>query len=246
MSIDLSKVTALSDQYGAWKQVADAIGRVLWSAAKPVSPEGEILDAWDVISSGANIELYSVGNWKPFSLTDGTAVIMEIVALNADTKPDGSKAAITWVSRGVITTHIISSSGSNAGGWVASEMRTWLRGDFYAKLPAEVRNVIRTVNKTFYDFTTKSTLTCEDNVWLPSKREISGNGENSGADYTGYFTSASDRIKYDSSGAAAYWWLRTANTSAYGTGMWSVVGTDGWSTTGSVAGSFGVVLGFCT
>lgn len=31
MSIDLSKVTALSDQYGAWKQVADASGRVIWA-----------------------------------------------------------------------------------------------------------------------------------------------------------------------------------------------------------------------
>lgn len=37
MSVDLSKVTKLSDQYGAWKQVADASGRVLWSAVKPVT-----------------------------------------------------------------------------------------------------------------------------------------------------------------------------------------------------------------
>lgn len=34
MSIDLSKATAISDQYGAWKQIADASGRVLWSAVK--------------------------------------------------------------------------------------------------------------------------------------------------------------------------------------------------------------------
>lgn len=30
MSIDLSKAKAISDQYGAWKQLADASGRVLW------------------------------------------------------------------------------------------------------------------------------------------------------------------------------------------------------------------------
>lgn len=37
MSIDLSKAKAISDQYGAWKQLADASGRVLWSAVKNVT-----------------------------------------------------------------------------------------------------------------------------------------------------------------------------------------------------------------
>ena len=36
MSIDLSKVIALSDQRGAWKQIADASGRVLWKLANKV------------------------------------------------------------------------------------------------------------------------------------------------------------------------------------------------------------------
>lgn len=61
MSIDLSKVTAISDPYGAWKQLADASGRVLWSAVEPVTslvfrPNSDVdvdTTVWALMPSGS-------------------------------------------------------------------------------------------------------------------------------------------------------------------------------------------------
>lgn len=47
MSIDLSNVTAISDQYGPYAQIADASGRVIWSA-KPKIQFVPIVDFGEV------------------------------------------------------------------------------------------------------------------------------------------------------------------------------------------------------
>lgn len=80
MSIDLTKVTGISDQYGAWKQVADAAGNVLWKQ-KP---------------AGATVTITIVGNGGNYA-----SVVIDGVTYNTETTltvPFG--ATITCVATG--------------------------------------------------------------------------------------------------------------------------------------------------
>ena len=214
---------------------------------------GEITDTWEqiqqAIEEGVYATRYATGNYKSITIDGYGDVVMEIVAFNADTKADGSTAAISWVSRGIITTHVMNSTSTNANGWEASEMRSWLQSEVYNALPADVKAAIVSVNKTYYDKTTGETKTCTDKVWIPSAGEIFGNSndtdgcEASGADYTAYFNSTSARIKYNSSGTAAIWWLRSANS--HGSNAFRSVNGSGTIRNNIANTTYGVVLGFC-
>lgn len=209
---------------------------------------------WEEIKAigdaGKASEYFKLGDTKTLTMTDGTTAVMEIVAFDADEKADGSgKAAITWLSKDLIAKRVMNSSDTNANGWAASKMRTWLQSNIYTALPSEVKSSIVTVNKTYYDYTTQSTLTCEDTVWIPSHREVFGNSvnnaslETSGADYTSYFTDNASRIKYYS-GDDIYWWLRSA-TSTGGKRFEIVHYTGASSNNLASQTSTGVALGFC-
>ncbi len=201
-----------------------------------------------ISEAGKADEYFNLGDIKTITLTDGTAVEMEIVAFDADAKADGSTVGITWISKGTVATHAMNSSMSNADGWAASEMRSWLQGDFYITLPDEVKDVIMSVNKTYYDYTTKSTLIIEDNVWVPSYREVYGNSANndsyetSGADYIAFFTDDNSRTKNDYEGSVAGWWLRSASSNNNG---FRNVTPDGACGDYLANLTLGVVLGFC-
>ena len=132
---------------------------------------------------------------------------------------------------------------TNEGGWEATELRSWLRSEIYNTLPQDLKATIVSVNKTFYDYGSKSTLSCEDNLWIPSWREIRGGDshENSGADYSGYFDGSSSRLK------STYWHLRSSVTD--GPKVFCSITPTGYGTepvyvsgNGSVNG---VVIGFC-
>lgn len=204
----------------------------------------EILDSWATIAAGTNISKYNIGDWKSIVLTDGTIVIMEIVAFNADTKTDGTTAAITWISKDIITTHLMHSSSTTKDGWGGSDMRTWLQNDFYATMPNDVKNAIVSVNKTYYDYYgSKSTKSCVDNLWIPSVREMgAGTAETSGAEYTGYFTDKASRVKSNANGVASPWWLRSSQSN-YDFYMLNYAGN---LRNGSRKNANGVVIGFCT
>ena len=215
-----------------------------------------INDSWEEIQAhieaGDYATRYSLGDTKTITLTDGATVVMEIVAFNADTKADGTTSAITWMSKRAVTLHQMNSTETNAGGWEASEMRAWLQNDFYDTLPSDVKGVIESVNKTYYDYATSSTKVCVDSIWIPSYREVVGHRthEDAGVDYTAYFSDADDRIKttYDGCGLS-YWWLRSSRiTKDY---TFAVICPDGncYTDPGDDDGQanvlFGVVFGFC-
>lgn len=223
---------------------------------KPVLPESgvdpdtrEITDTWEqvqqAIEEGVYGNRYQLGDTKSFAMADGTAVAMQIVAFDADNKADGSKAAISWVVQYVITQHSMNTTSTNENGWAASAMRVWLQGEFYDKIPDNVKACIVSVNKTYYDYTTQTTKFCTDNLWLPSAREIFGGTtyEDSGADYTGYFSSNQLRVKYNASGTADNWFLRTAYS---GSSAFRTVYTQGSASYTNASNERGVVVGFCT
>lgn len=208
-----------------------------------------------ISAAGKADEYFNLGDIKTMTLNDGTVVEMQIVAFNADTKSDSNTAAITWISKGVVTRRVMNSDVPLDAGWEGSELRTWLQNDFYATLPLEVQDCIVTVNKTYAHHinlgsgsSAKETNTCEDNVWIPSYREVFGNSynevqyETSGVDYTTFFVNNESRIKLNSEGKTDAWWLRSICD--LGNGGRFVT----WNGSASYYGvdyEYGVVFGFC-
>lgn len=201
---------------------------------------------------GMGDEYFNLGDTKTFTTTDGIEVVMEIIAFDADTKTDGTgTAGITWLSKNIIATRNMNSTASNANGWKESELRAWMQNDFYTVIPLEVKNVIATVNKTYADVTSMSTLSCADNIWIPSVHEVCKYtdyyGEHEGPTYTNYFNEDERRIRYDVNGNPVEWWLRSTHNhySGYKTQFYSIV-SGGYNSMKIANNTYGVVLGFCT
>lgn len=182
----------------------------------PTSEYSTITDSWTqivaAVSDGSYSTKYNVGDTKAISI-NGVDDYMVLIAKDTDDLADGSgKAKTTWLSKGLFATHNMNTQSTNANGWAQSEMRTWLRETILPTLDSVIRSGIKEVTKTYYDKTTSSTLSVSDTVWIPSAREMFGGTsyEDSGCDYTSLFNSSSARIKYNTSGSANYWWLRSA------------------------------------
>ena len=205
---------------------------------------------WDEIKAiseaGKGDEYFNLGDTKTFTTTDGKTIVMEIVAFDADAKADGTgTAGITWLSKYVLASHNMNSTDTNVGGWKDTSLRAWLQSDVYNTLPTDVQNAIAIVSKTYFDYATQSTLSCDDNVWIPSYREVYGDdsAETSGPAYS-CFTDNASRVKYSSSGAKQEYWLRSANYT--GERMFRSIGTYGGWNGPFASGTYYVVLGFCT
>ena len=216
----------------------------------PRSDFSTITDSWEQIfaaeSNGTYSSKYNVGDTKSLEI-NGNTIYMQIAAIDGDDLSDGSgKAKISWLCKNLYTNHNMNSSNTTAGGWASSDMRTYLTNTILPLIPANVRNQIKTVDKTYYDYDSTSTLTSSDSIWIPSTREVcfvnTNLKETSGVQYSSLFTGNNSRIKYNSSGSASNWWLRSANS---GFNFYFV--NDYGSDNNNIASySLGVVFGFCT
>lgn len=220
--------------------------------AQPSLPESgvdpttrEITDSWEqiqiAINEGVHATRYQLGDTKAFTHETYGDVVMQIVAFDADDKADGTgKAAITWVSKDIIAMRSINDAYTETG-WENSDIRTWLRGDFYTALPDDVKTAIVEVKKTYYYNWGSS---CNDTVWLLSMREAFGytDVESSGAEYTSFFSSDATRIK-KYCGTTDGWWLRTPMV--YDQYVHFAVNSNGGLGHTDVDRTVGVVFGFC-
>ena len=215
-----------------------------------------ISDSWEEIASavgdGTYSTKYAVGDSKIVDLGDEGAISMQIVAMDADDKADGSgKAAITWVAKQLLVTKkAMNTTNTNANGYPATDvMRPYLQenGTIWNKLPATLKTLIKPVSKTSYDKTTASDLTSTEKLWIPSAREIFGGTsyEQSGPAYSDIFKDSTSRKRaVFGSSSFANWWLRSAY-SGYDT-YFRRVGSGGNADSSNASNSSGVCLGFCT
>ena len=213
----------------------------------PLSDFSTIKDSWATIAAGTNYANYSVGDIKLIDV-NGTQAYMQLVAKDTDilSSDHSSTAKMTWVTKDILTTHQMNATSTTSGGWGEAEMRTWLRETILPTLPKVVQNNIKTVDKTYRSKSPNDeTLTIEDTIWIPSYKEVGFTNttyvESDGVVYSGIFNSATNRIKYNSSGAADWWWLRSASSSAH----FRNVNSSGGDYGNSASNTFGVVFGFC-
>ena len=206
--------------------------------------------------SGSADKYFSVGDEKTISLTTGEQVTLVILGFDHDDLTSGGKAGMTIGMKNLLaTTYRMNATGTNAGGWDESEMRTSTMATLLSQLPSDLQGVIKQVNKKATAGSQSTSITTSaDKLWLLAEVEVDGTTSAGYADEGEQYeywktvkdgTVAADRIKYlsNGSGSAHGWWLRSPSVSLstsfryfYSTGSVSV---------NSANGTRGVSFGFC-
>ena len=171
----------------------------------------------------------------------------------------GAFAGTTWGMVGVMNAgHRMAATATNAGGWAATEMRTFLNGTIFPELPLWFRKLTKTVQVLSSAGETKaSTVASEDRLFLLSAAEVNDNAAavpycnevDPEAEHIALplFTGNTSRQKktYNGQGAAAgRYWLRSPVASS-ATNFMSVFGNTGYTHTGNAATMSGPVCWLC-
>lgn len=208
---------------------------------------------WDVIGriaeQGLCESVWSVGDEKTISI-GGTNYKIVILGFNHDAYADGSGIApVTFgLKNSLATTYSMNSTDTNSGGWGSSALRTILQSTILNMLPAEVKSLIRNVNKKASAGGQSSTInTHSDNLFLLSEEEVFGTttyakpGE--GTQYE-YYAVTSRRVKtLGDNGSAYYWWERSPDGGA--SYAFCSVTSSGSAGNSGASSSRGVSFGFC-
>ena len=206
--------------------------------------------------SGSADKYFSVGDEKTISLTTGEQVTFVILGFDHDDLTSGGKAGMTIGMKNLLaTTYRMNATGTNAGGWDESEMRTSTMATLLSQLPSDLQGVIKQVNKKATAGSQSTSITTSaDKLWLLAEVEVDGTTSAGYADEGEQYeywktvkdgTVAADRIKYlsNGSGSAYSWWLRSPSVSNSNSfrGILSTGGVSGYSANITR----GVSFGFC-
>lgn len=216
-----------------------------------ISYESNFADnTWDAIikacHSGNVPDTWVAGDNKTMTI-DGVNYQVDIVGKNHDTYTAGGIAPLTFGLHDCYgTKYPMNSSGTNSTGWDGSKMRTETLTAILAKMPVNIQNGIRSINKLTATSGSSSTIkTASDKLFTFSEMEVYGNAAYShsgeGKQYD-YYKAGNSKVKKVGS-TASWWWLRSPRRDR-GNGFCAV------RTSGSVSGfsasdSGGVCFGFC-
>lgn len=223
--------------------------------------------------SGAAKTYFSVGDEKTIELTTGEEITLVILGFNHDDLTGGGKAGITIGMKNLLaTTYRMNATSTNAGGWNNSQMRTSTMATLLSQLPADLRNVIKQVNKKATAGSQSTTITTSvDKLFLFALAELASKTglenstgtsiknnaatyEQEGTQYEYFKNTVGDADIYkacpalvkklsNGGGSANTWWLRSPDL-GYSTTFWYVSPSGG--VIGNIASySCGVSFGFC-
>ena len=193
-------------------------------------------------------ETWKVGDSCNMIINNMTYAI-DIIGKNHDDYADGSgKAPLTFQLHDCYgETKNMNSSNTNSGGWTSCAMRSTHLPAILSKMPTEVQNGIREVNKLTSAGDNSSTInTTADKLFLLSEVEIFGSTTNSaegeGTQYD-YYKAGNSKVK-QLNGSVSAWWERSplASDSA----RFCVVSKSGGRASASNASvAYGVAFCFC-
>ena len=120
--------------------------------------------AYGLCGEGGSLD---AGKTKAVELVDGSSVQVMLAGIWHDERTDGGKAGLTFVFAAPADEHAMNHAFENAdgddadsvGGWAASDMRSWLNGDYLLRFPPELRGRIVSVQKL-----TANSLDTEDEL----------------------------------------------------------------------------------
>ena len=194
--------------------------------------------------------IWSIGDEKDVTLTTGETITLQIAGFNHDTYSDGVTAPVTLVMKDCLNTkaQMNSSGGTNAGGYPASVMKTYVETNIYDKLPSDLKTLVAPVKKKWYTtYNDVNSLTEGNyNVWLLSEMEVSGTnthtiGTGEGSKYD-IFTDNASRIK-KINGKNDDWWLGSCSKN-YSTNF-ALVSSGGGVGSSGAGSSNSVAVGLC-
>lgn len=207
---------------------------------------------WETIiafcQSGNIPSTWAVGDSKTMTI-NGANYQIDIIGKSHDDYADGSgKAPLTFQMHNCYATeYAMNDSTTNSGGWKHSNMRTTHLPAILARMPAEVQNGIRNVNKKTAQSGTSSVIdVVSDKLFLLSEIEISGSNNHSatgeGTQYD-YYKTGGNKVK-NRNGYPSSWNTRSpvSGTSDY----FCIIDSNGdvWPSA-NTSYSRGVAFAFC-
>ena len=246
--------------------------------ASTPTPVSFATDDWATIAAasenGSAQNVYNVGDEKTIALSTDEQITLVILGFNHDDLSDGSgKAGITIGMKNLLaTTYRMNATATNEGGWDESEMRTSTMATLLSQLPADLRNVIKQVNKKATAGSQSTTITTSvDKLFLFALAELASKTglensastsiknnaatyEQEGTQYEYFKNTVGDADIYEAcpalvkklsnGGGSAYnWWLRSP-TLGNSTIFWYVI-PSGDVDHNSASFSYGVCFCFC-
>ena len=195
--------------------------------------------------SGNVPSTWVVGNSKTMTI-NGASYQVDIIGKNHDTYTAGGKAPLTFQLHDCYGERKnMNSSNTNSGGWTSCAMRTTHLPAILSKMPTEVQNGIREVNKLTSAGNKSSTInTTADKLFFLSEVEIFGStgwsAAGEGTQYD-YYKAGNSKVK-NLNGSAEAWWLRSP-VASNSTSFCLVL--NGGSNISSASIARGVAFGFC-
>ncbi|MGN0489322.1 MAG: DUF6273 domain-containing protein [Ruminococcus sp.] len=217
---------------------------------------------YGIIANGRAKDFFQVGdqirivpNTTAFA---DSSIILQVYGFNHFKLSDGSGdfASVVFGMKGLMNAYSRMSSGSNVGGWPATEMNTFLQNTVYPNLPQQWKAMIKLVDvKSSAGGTSDKPVTAQCRLFLFSHAELGWDTKtspynievDSGAETVAFpiFTDTASRIKktYNGTGSAYSWWLRSPEPSS-GTNFRSVY-YGGNAYNSNATSGYGVAFGFC-
>lgn len=189
---------------------------------------------------------WKIGDQKAMTI-GGMDYLIDIIGKNHDTYTAGGTAPLTFQLHDCYgESKNMNSSNTNAGGWTSCTMRSTHLPAILSKMPTEVRNGIREVNKRASAGDQSTTInTTADKLFLLSEIEIFGSVSHSmsgeGTQYDYYKAGNSQKKNYN--GGAYYWWERSPHDGS--SSRFCFVSSYGNSSYNAASSGYGVAFGFC-
>ena len=217
-----------------------------------VNPVSFSSDSWDTIISAVkkgNISKYNVGDTKTIDM--GTYGTHTLRIANTSTPSECSRTGFSQTACGfvlefadIIIEHTMNGTTTNAGGWPATTMRTFVNNDIYNAIPDEIKNaIIDTTVVSGHGKSDTENFTSTDKLYLLSTAEVWSQGSSNTIStdtardntrqldyYKNLGTSTSNysgAIKKNGT-SASRWWLRAAYSNTAFTFLF-VSNSGGWS-----------------
>lgn len=138
-----------------------------------------------------------------FELKNGASAVVQVADLDVYI-PN----SVVFAFKDIPERYVMNEEATNRGGWEACKMRKYMNGDFFALLPDDLQEVIK--SRTIKQRLDGNIVTCEDKLWAMSHKEIFGADWQTDVDdvHLELFKDRRNRVKFFN-GEPAIWWERS-------------------------------------
>lgn len=227
------------------------------STYKPFA-ETDWAEIAEVSEAGLATEFYNLGDTKDITLTGIGTMTVEIADFDHDYlsgSTGAEKAGISLITKDLLySTRQMNTSDTNNGGFPDSALYDYLSTTVWNALPAELRNVVKTIYKWYgTGNSTTNGAWHGSKLWVPLEYELFGSNTYSPATEhtTGnarkypIFTDDASRIKKLNNGSGNAPWYWEASPRASNAANFCIVDSNGYANSALAAGSGGVCFGLC-